>query len=557
MAVLSLGGVVVVGTLSAAVGGVVLASYLARHRGSPGVRWFVASILAIAAWCLVYGVSLLVFSYPLRLHLEALGLLCATWTGPLFLLFALEYTGRGADARSWQAAVVLGGAAAISSLIVTYSYHPLLWTGATPAPVLGVSVPAYSMGPALYLMAGFVLSCTGVGALLLVETVVSYGPLYRSEAAAVALSTIPPSAGSLPWLLGLGPAPQLNLAPLLFVPHLLLDGYAFVGSNMFETNPTTQRAAERSAVDDIGSPVAVLDTADRIVTVNDAAVDVFGLAPEEALGEPLTAFVDLDLTADTERETVTVETDGRDRQFTAVTSPLTDPAERDVGRTVVFQEVTRAREREQRLDVLNRVIRHNLRNEMTVVLGHAEKIARNSENEEIRESAETIRRSGDRLLATGEKAREFERLRGGRTWAEHVDVADLVRTVAAELDEEFPDAVVDVGDADSVTVETDPRVLSLVVGSLLENALEHNRTAAPRAVVSLTGTDGGVEIRISDDGPGINPDELAPIRKGRETSLEHSTGIGLWVVRWGVSMLGGEIEFRTDGDGTDVIVRIA
>ena len=53
------------------------------------------------------------------------------------------------------------------------------------------------------------------------------------------------------WTLGLGPVPQLQLAPLMFVPHVLLDAYAFDRAEMFDTHPTTSRAAERTAVDDI------------------------------------------------------------------------------------------------------------------------------------------------------------------------------------------------------------------------------------------------------------------------------------------------------------------
>ncbi|MFC6974107.1 histidine kinase N-terminal 7TM domain-containing protein [Halomicroarcula sp. GCM10025709] len=521
------------------------------------MSWFVSSFLAIGLWCLTYGAGLLVDSYPLRMSLEAVGLIAAVWTGPLFLMFTLEYTGRTATTRSWQAGVIMAPAAAISGLILAPQYHSLLWSGVRPAPVFGLSVPTYTIGPLLYLITVFVLVCTGVGALLLVETVLNYGPLYRTEAAAVALSTLPPAAGALPWLFNVGPAPQLNLAPLLFLGHIALDGYAFVGSNMFETNPTTERAAERSAVEDLGSPTFVLDTADRVVTVNDAAADVFCLDRETVLGSRLSALVDVDLTDGADRQIVSVTTDSRDRQFSVVTSPLTDPADRRVGRTVVFQEITREREREQRLDVLNRVIRHNLRNEMTVIMGHADLVSRRSDDEEIDASAETIKASGERLLATGEKAREFERLRGREPRSDPVDVVELVDALTTEIDIEFPNATVEADLPSTPTiVETDPQVLSLVVSSLLENALAHNETDDPRAVAAVASAADGIELTISDNGPGIEADELAPIRKGEETSLEHSTGIGLWIVSWGVSMLGGEIDFETDGDGTAVSVRL-
>jgi signal transduction histidine kinase len=181
-----------------------------------------------------------------------------------------------------------------------------------------------------------------------------------------------------------------------------------------------------------------------------------------------------------------------------------------------------------------------------------------SDADAVEASAETIKASGNRLLATGEKAREFEQLRGTETSTESVDVNKLVQARTTELRAEFPDATVEaVLPSSPTTVETDPRVLSLVISSLLENALAHNETDDPRVVLTVEALPaGGIEITISDNGPGIEAEELAPIQKGRETSLEHTTGIGLWIVSWGVSMLGGEIEFDSGSEGTVVTLRL-
>ena len=541
--------------MTAGIWSLLLAGYLYRHRGNPGVRWFMLSFLAVGAWCLAYGVGLVVFDPEVRFQLERLAHIASFWVGPPFLLFTMEYTGRDTAVRDWQRAVVFAVPALGSGLVLTQPGHGLLWSEMTVAPVFDLATVSYTLEPLFFLITAYGNITAGVGVILLVETVVSYGPLYRREAAAVALSTGPPVVGYLLWLSALGPYNQLNLAPTLFLAHVALDSYAFVGSDMFETNPATKRAAERSAVDDIGSPVFVLDSANRVVTVNDAAADLFGLNPTAVLGEALTAFLDVEFDpAGQERQSVSVTIDSRDREFVVVTSPLTGPRDRNVGQTVVFQEVTREREREQRLDVLNRIIRHNLRNEMTVVLGHADIIANRAEDEQIRTSAEKITQSGDRLLTTGEKAREFEKLRKGTRRSEPVEIGALVVDVVADVRAAFPSATVDVtASGDGPTVETDPGVLSLVLSNLLENALTHAADDDPTVEITVTETDsGGVEIRIDDDGPGIETDELTPIRKGRETSLEHSTGIGLWVVSWGVSMLGGEIEFDTDDEGTAV-----
>ena len=543
----------------AGVGALGLAGYLYRHRSSPGVRWFLLSFLGVALWCLAYSSGLLVFDRSLRVHLEALWLVGSVWTGPLFLLFALRYTGRAVTAETWQPAVLLSVPAAASGLLLTHPYHDLLWANARVVPTWGLAGLAYEPTAVLYVPMVFGLVAAGVGVLLLVETVVNYGRLYQSEATAVALSTVPPSVGFVAWLLGLGPVPQLNLAPALFVFHVVLDAYAFVGSNMFVTSPTTKRAAERSVIDDIGNPVIVLDTTGRVVSINTAAADAFELDPDSGLWVPLADLFEDDIDTDADRQHVTVTVDGRDREFVVVVSALTDPADVTVGRTLVFNDVTREREREQRLDVLNRVIRHNLRNEMTVIQGHAEVIADRSDDEQITSSAASVLDSGDRLLATGEKAREFERLREREVRVDRVDITRLLTRLVEDFEVEHPDATIDLDvPTDPVTVETDDRILSLVVSGLLENALVH-ADPEPHVRVSLSAvTDGSAtgEIRIRDDGPGISASELQPILNGRETALEHGTGIGLWIVSWGLSILGGDIELTSDDEGTEARVRL-
>ena len=554
-----IGGLVVGSSVSAGVGALALAGYLYRHRESPGVPWFILSALAVALWCLTYGMALLVAGLPLRESLTALWLFGAIWTGPLFLLFSLAYTGRTAHPRSQPGLAVLAIPTVGSGLLLTHTAHTLFWTDFHIEPMFGLSTASYTLQPMAYLVTSFTLVSAGVAVLLLVETVVSYGPLYRGEAIALALSVVPPAAGSLPWLFGFGPFPQLNLSPALFLLHLTLDGYAFVEKDMFETNPTTRRAAERSAIDDIPTPLFALDSEDRVVTVNDAAIESFSLDRAAVLGEPLDGVVPIETGADGAFESVTITSVGGERQFTVATAPLTDPAETEVGRTVVCQEVTQEREREQRLSVLNRVIRHNLRNEMTVILGHAELVAARTEDPDLATSAGRITGSAERLLATGDKAREFERIRGNQTGAKQVDVAKLVADVAAGLDTEYPGATVEVDMGAGITTRrtTDPSVLSLVVTSLVENAIAHNDTDTPRVRISFTERTGALDIRINDNGPGIDAHELAPLENGVETDLEHSTGIGLWVASWGVKMLGGELEFTDTSDGTEVVVSLS
>ncbi|WP_135364842.1 histidine kinase N-terminal 7TM domain-containing protein [Halosimplex halophilum] len=581
----------VAASLLAGGGTLLLIRYLWRYRGKPGADWFLASLGAQATWSLAYGVALATFAEPVRWALEVVSWAAMAGTGVYFLAFALAYTGRGGVVdRAWWGFAAFPGL--VGLLGATNPVHGLAWTDFEVVRVLGVAGATYELRLWALLAATAGVLLITVGSLLLFDTVVSYGPLYRREAVAVGLSTFPPVAAVLAWLHGVGPVGAVNFVTVAFLPHVALDAYAFVGSDMFEFHPATRRVGERAAIDDLGAPVVIVDERGRVVTLNGAAEAAFGVGKSAALTRPLSALLGEDgagsMAADdrtaaddatetesvretddvTEMETVTVQSGGRRRIFTVTTTPLSDAGGTHVGYTVVFQDVTDERRREQRLDVLNRVLRHNLRNDMTVVQGFTEAAAREVDDPAVGDMLARAEAKATELVALGEKARTVERVLDSEPRAERVDVADLLATVRAEhvdaadvaggseaADVDGESDAVETADGATVTVEatdaavtTDPAVLQVVVGTLLENALEH-AGEAPTVTLSAEPREGAVAVTVADDGPGVPDHELDVLTAGAESALEHGSGLGLWLADWGATALGGDLAFDT-GDGT-------
>jgi nitrogen-specific signal transduction histidine kinase len=545
-----------VGSAAAGVGTLALVAYLWRHRGKPGANWFMAGLTAQAVFCLAAATD------PFVGGVVGTALSTLTWTGfvatgPLFFAFTMDYTGRPLAFDNRATTAVLTLAAANTLAVATSPLHGRVWR---PGPDGALAATAV-VDPWGYVTVAFGTVLAGVGVLLLVETVIDYGPLYRREAAAVSLSSVVPTVVVVAWLLGLDAVPGLVAVGASFVPHVCLDAYAFVESDMFETNPATRRAAEQNAVDDIATPVFVLDEDDRVVEYNSAAGALVESSStvSDPLGTPVSSVLDAwdEPATDggrpaTEERVVTSSVGGDHRQFRVSRSALTDPGDDRVGSTLVFEDVTRERRREQRLDVLNRVLRHNLRNRMTTVAGHAEVLGREADDERTERLAEMIDAAATDMLDAGEKAREFERLRESGPRYREVDVsACLADAVDDYRDHEGRIEV----SADDATVRTDPRWVRLVVGNLVENALEHVEDPVLSVTATVGERDGELLITVCDDGDGIPASELEPMQSGTETALAHGTGIGLWVVEWSVTALGGSWAVDTD-DGTTVTVRL-
>nr|WP_226042534.1 sensor histidine kinase [Natrinema sp. DC36] len=110
------------------------------------------------------------------------------------------------------------------------------------------------------------------------------------------------------------------------------------------------------------------------------------------------------------------------------------------------------------------------------------------------------------------------------------------------------DATLSVSTADACSAWADPG-LRAVVDNLLENALHHTGPE-PTVEVSVTCDGEVVHLSVADDGPGIPPAEIDVVTGETDiTQLTHSSGLGLWLVRWMIDSYGGSISFAESAIG--------
>jgi signal transduction histidine kinase len=226
------------------------------------------------------------------------------------------------------------------------------------------------------------------------------------------------------------------------------------------------------------------------------------------------------------------------------------------------------REREERLAVLNRILRHNLRNDLNVILGYADLVEQVGERDDVVSAAETIQNRGAGLVSLSEKARWIdEGLGDDAVEREPIDLVTLAADAAAEVRDEYPAVEVTTTLPATATAFVAPAV-ETAVENVVENACEHNDAADPRVDVAVgvesstasradggsdvdhgvdhaaaTDADGRVHVVVSDNGPGISEYERDVVTGGRETALEHGSGLGLWLSRWLVEHSGGTLRF--------------
>ena len=222
-----------------------------------------------------------------------------------------------------------------------------------------------------------------------------------------------------------------------------------------------------------------------------------------------------------------------------------------------LRDVTDQQRYEQRLRVLNRVLRHDLRNDANVVLGYADLLLESDLPEHARERAETIRRKAARLVELGEQARAVDRtLHAAASETRPIHLGSVIDDVARQARETYPDGAVETTCPREVFVEAND-LLASAIWELVANGIEHNDGTAPWVRLSVTVGDEWVYVTVTDDGPGIPESERAVLDHGTETALEHGSGLGLWLVKWTADAVDGDVSFaeRTPR-GSEVTLRL-
>ncbi|WP_336337799.1 HAMP domain-containing sensor histidine kinase [Haloarcula brevis] len=212
-----------------------------------------------------------------------------------------------------------------------------------------------------------------------------------------------------------------------------------------------------------------------------------------------------------------------------------------------IQDITEFKKRARRLQLLNRIIRHNLRNEMTVVMGHAESLERALEDEDYERQAEIIQDVAEDVGGMTRSVAQIEDIAtNDASDFTPTDVPAVLERLADEFESGYPHATVSV-DADETARIAADRGFEYGLEHAIENALEHHDGSNPevRLEATVETEPPRVVVRIVDDGPPIPQREIDAIDADVEFSeIHHGTGVGLFVMQWCAESLGGSLEIR-------------
>lgn len=308
----------------------------------------------------------------------------------------------------------------------------------------------------------------------------------------------------------------------------------------------------------------------ELLFVNEAFEDLWGMSIERISKDPQ-SFIDGIHPDDRERvaeamqqlsdgESKTMEyrvnpQKGYRRWVWVEASPIIEDGE--VARIVGFaRDITDRRRRERQLQVMDNLLRHNLRNDMNVIIGHAE-LTRKHADGTVEEWMETILETGWKLLETAEKEREIVDVLVNISAVEPIDLVAVLQDVVTDIERT-------VAEPGTVTAESPPSVKAMALPSigravreLLENAIRHARDE-PDIRVELRVNEEYVVVEILDNASPIPKNEFEPLfGNSGPSDIYHGTGLGLWLVHWIVDLSEGTLDFEYVPDrGNCVTIRL-
>jgi PAS domain S-box-containing protein len=461
-----------------------------------------------------------------------------------WLLFSLEYTGRDQYVKPRYVLPLTVVPAVTIVLALTSQSHELLYTSSELVVHQGQTFLNRAIGPWVWVVMGYTYLLGVLGSIPLLDFIKCESRMFRGQSGAILVGTLAPWVSNALFLGGVISIPAFDPTPIAFS----VTGVAYLGAvtqfQLFSTTPSAGQHARRLFIDQLQEGVVVVDDHGFVVDANDSAREMFGVEDERVLGEQArTLFARCDTPERNELHAgeETIYSPHTATLYDITRTEISDSHDRTVGTIISFHDIGDHVRNQQRHEVLNRLFRHNIRTETNLILSHAELLETEDENG----NPATIKQGAYRIEETAGKARTildlFERSQKERTASQ---LSSLLSRCVRVTGTRYPAATIESDSVpDGVYVDA---ILETVFLNVLDNAVDHNDGPNPHVWVSIEEGEETVAVEFADDGPGIDDYEQSVIERGTEDSLQHSSGLGLWLIKWGTEIAEGDVTFRAN-----------
>ncbi len=335
-----------------------LAFYAWRRRPAVGITPFVALMLAVAEWSLVYALRLVSADLPTKLFWAKARYLGIVAVPMSWLIFVLQYTGRERWLTPRNIAILALEPLIILLLVWTNDWHHLYWSSVGLETSGSLSLWSATYGTAVrWIHTVYTYGVLLLGGFLLVRTLLRSTHPYREQVCVLLIGALVPLAANVLSVYRLIPSP-LDLTPFAFTVTGLTMAWGILRFRLFDVVPVARNAI----IDSMSDGVLVLDAQHHVVDVNPAAENIVGRPSAETLGRPIAEVV-ADIPGLSEYFHAPTETQaeislGRGktrRNYDLRISPLRWRRGRPIGHLVILYDVTERKQAEANMAAQKRL----------------------------------------------------------------------------------------------------------------------------------------------------------------------------------------------------------
>ena len=371
-----------------------------------------------------------------------------------------------------------------------------------------------------------------------------------------------------------------------------LVGIVVVFRDVTERKRAEHDHAWLAAIVDSSDDAIASKTLDGIVTSwNPAAMRLFGYAPAEIIGKPITTIIPPELHAEETEiltrlrrgepiehfETIRVAKDGRRIDVSLTVSPIRNEEGDIIGASKIARDITERKRTDHLLREANRqkdeflaTLAHELRNPLAPICASAElfKHAR-SLAPELRAATAILERQARQMTHLVDDLLDVSRITSGRIrlHLEPLELGELLKAVTETYRQSAEAArhqiTLTTSSGEHLHVSGDRTRLTQVFSNVLHNAVKYT-PAGGSIDVTLRMENRQVVVSVRDTGMGIPPEMLEHIFEPfaqLDRSYERADGglgIGLTLAKRLIELHGGRIEAKSPGrgKGTELLIRL-
>jgi signal transduction histidine kinase len=501
-----------VATLAATVVFVGLAAYVWRRRSGSAGAALALVLVAVLLWAAAYALELGATELAAKRRWGDFKYVGICLLPPAWFAFAALFSGRGQWVNRRNLLLL-----AVEPLLVLV----LLANGAThdliryyPPSAAGDLGAVARPGPLFWPHLAYTSLVLWVSLGLMVAALLRASSVYRKVSLILVASLVAPYALNLLYNFDIGPFGRVDYTPFAFTAACLVLVWGLFRFRLLGISPVARGVVFETITD----AVVVLDPLRRVVDANPAAERVLGVSLADATGRPLDGIFP---EAAGLPEKLAVSRDGATRRYELTGVPMPDREGAPIGWLVVLRDVTERHRTQRRLRRLDEQRRFLLERLVTRQEEERRQLASDIHDDAIQAMvAVTLE-----LQVLGGRLRDpaahelLERLKATAT-----DSVGRLRQLVFELHPPLLDQVglapaleqyarraselagfsVQVSNEVGGELPAEVRVLAYrIVQEALANVRAHAK--ASRVAIRLEEADGGVLVRVSDDGVGFLP----------------------------------------------------